>query len=72
MQHGPVQGRAGNGDGTYTVVYEIHVDNLGGLAGTYGLEDVVLIEGYDPTEWAALRDDLVARWEEEIGSLRGD
>jgi iron(III) transport system substrate-binding protein len=40
--------------------------------GTYGLEDVVLIEGYDPTEWAALRDDLVARWEEEIGSLRGD
>jgi len=42
------------------------------MEGTYGLEDVLLIEGYDPTEWAAVRDDLVARWEEEIGSQRGD
>ena len=24
--------------------------------GTYGLEDVKLIDGYDPTEWAAKRD----------------
>jgi iron(III) transport system substrate-binding protein len=39
--------------------------------GTIGLEDVVLIEGYDPTEWAAQRDALVARWQEEIGSKRG-
>lgn len=38
--------------------------------GTIGLEDVFLIEGYDPTEWAARRDDLVARWQEEIGSQR--
>ena len=38
--------------------------------GTFGLEDVLLIEGYDPTEWAALRDGLVARWQEEIGSGR--
>lgn len=38
--------------------------------GTVGLEDVKLIEGYDPTEWAAQRDDLVARWQEEIGSQR--
>jgi iron(III) transport system substrate-binding protein len=38
--------------------------------GTFGLEDVALIEGYDPTEWAALRDPLVARWQEEIGSTR--
>jgi iron(III) transport system substrate-binding protein len=40
------------------------------MEGTYGLEDVKLIEGYDPTEWAAKRDDLVARWQDEIGSLR--
>ena len=40
------------------------------MEGTYGLEDVKLIEGYDPTEWAAKRDDLIARWQEEIGSLR--
>jgi iron(III) transport system substrate-binding protein len=40
--------------------------------GTYGLDDVVLIDGYDPTEWAAVRDELVGRWEEEIGSTRGD
>lgn len=39
--------------------------------GNYGLEDVKLIDGYDPTEWAAQRDGLVARWQEEIGSLRG-
>jgi len=38
--------------------------------GTFGLEDVVLVEGYDPTEWAAQRDALVARWQEEIGSTR--
>ncbi len=38
--------------------------------GTFGLEDVKLIEGYDPTEWAAVRDDLVARWQDEIGSTR--
>ena len=38
--------------------------------GTFGLEDVLLIEGYDPTEWAALRDELVARWQEEIGVNR--
>jgi len=38
--------------------------------GTFGLEDVVLIEGYDPTEWAASRDELVARWQEEIGVNR--
>jgi iron(III) transport system substrate-binding protein len=38
--------------------------------GTVGLEDVTLIEGYDPTEWATQRDDLTARWQEEIGSLR--
>lgn len=40
--------------------------------GTFGLDDVKLIEGYDPTEWAAVRDSLTARWEEEIGSKRGD
>jgi iron(III) transport system substrate-binding protein len=38
--------------------------------GTVGLEDVRLIEGYDPTEWAAQRDPLVARWEQEIGATR--
>ena len=38
--------------------------------GTFGLEDVALIEGYDPTEWAAQRDPLVARWQDEIGSTR--
>jgi iron(III) transport system substrate-binding protein len=38
--------------------------------GTIGLEDVKLIEGYDPTEWAAKRDDMVGRWQEEIGSGR--
>ncbi|UCC88660.1 MAG: ABC transporter substrate-binding protein [Anaerolineales bacterium] len=38
--------------------------------GTVGLEDVKLIDGYDPTEWAAKRDDLVARWQEEIGAGR--
>ncbi len=40
------------------------------MEGTYGLEDVKLIEGYDPTDWAAKRDELVARWQDEIGSLR--
>jgi iron(III) transport system substrate-binding protein len=35
-----------------------------------GLEDVTLIEGYDPTEWAAERDRLVERWQEEIGINR--
>lgn len=38
--------------------------------GTFGLEDVKLIDGYDPTEWAAERDRLVARWQEEIGATR--
>lgn len=38
--------------------------------GNYGLDDVKLIQGYDPTEWAAVRDALVARWETEIGALR--
>jgi len=38
--------------------------------GTVGLKDVKLIEGYDPTEWAAKRDALVARWQEEIGANR--
>jgi hypothetical protein len=37
--------------------------------GTFGLEDVKLIDGYDPTEWAAKRA-LVARWQEEIGATR--
>jgi hypothetical protein len=39
--------------------------------GNYGLDDVTLIEGYDPTAWAVERDTLVARWQEEIGSKRG-
>jgi iron(III) transport system substrate-binding protein len=39
-------------------------------AGNYGLDDVKLIDGYDPTEWAAERDGLIARWQEEIGSRR--
>jgi iron(III) transport system substrate-binding protein len=39
--------------------------------GTVALEDVTLIDGYDPTQWAAERDALIARWQEEIGSLRG-
>ena len=38
--------------------------------GTVGLDDVVLVEGYDPTEWAAQRDPLIARWQTEIGSTR--
>jgi iron(III) transport system substrate-binding protein len=38
--------------------------------GTVGLSDVKLIEGYDPTQWAAQRDALVARWQEEIGANR--
>ena len=37
---------------------------------SFGLDEVKLIEGYNPTEWAAERDRLVARWEEEIGSQR--
>ena len=39
--------------------------------GNYGLADVKLVEGYDPTQWAAERDRLVAKWQELIGSLRG-
>jgi iron(III) transport system substrate-binding protein len=39
--------------------------------GNYGLDDVKLVEGYDPTEWATQRDTLVQRWQEEIGSKRG-
>lgn len=46
------------------------VPGVGLAEGTIGLEDVKLIDGYDPTEWAAKRDDLVARWQEEIGSRR--
>jgi iron(III) transport system substrate-binding protein len=38
--------------------------------GTIGLEDVALIEGYDPTEWAAERDRVVERWQSEIGANR--
>ena len=38
--------------------------------GTVGLEDVVLIEGYDPTAYAAVRDALIDRWDAEIGSGR--
>lgn len=40
------------------------------VEGTVGLDDVKLVEGYDPTEWAAERDRLVARWQEEIGAQR--
>jgi iron(III) transport system substrate-binding protein len=36
--------------------------------GSVSLEDVKLIEGYDPNEWAAKRDDLAARWHKEIGA----
>ncbi len=39
--------------------------------GNYGLEDVKLIDGYDPTQWAAQRDEMVKRWQDEIGSKRG-
>jgi iron(III) transport system substrate-binding protein len=46
------------------------VEGVALAEGTFGLEDVKLIEGYDPTEWAAKRDALVARWQEEIGSTR--
>lgn len=38
--------------------------------GNYGLDDVKLVDGYDPTEWAARRDELVTRWKDEIGSQR--
>jgi iron(III) transport system substrate-binding protein len=38
--------------------------------GTVGLDDVKLVEGYDPTQWASERDRLVGRWQEEIGSQR--
>jgi len=38
--------------------------------GSIALEDVTLIEGYDPTEWASERDRLVERWQEEIGQNR--
>jgi iron(III) transport system substrate-binding protein len=46
------------------------VDGVELSEGNYGLEDVKLIEGYDPTEWAAKRDELVARWQAEIGVNR--
>jgi len=46
------------------------VDGVALAEGTFGLEDVKLIDGYDPTEWAAVRDTLTARWQEEIGSKR--
>src|SRR3970282_1498420 len=38
--------------------------------GTFGLDDVVLVEGDHPTGWASKRDPLVARWQEEIGATR--
>lgn len=38
--------------------------------GTFALEDVRLIDGYDPTYYAGLRDALIARWDTEIGSSR--
>lgn len=46
------------------------IDSVELVEGTVGLDDVLLIEGYDPTEWAAQRDALVGRWQEEIGSQR--
>ncbi|MFQ5593887.1 MAG: ABC transporter substrate-binding protein [Anaerolineae bacterium] len=46
------------------------VPGVGLSEGNIGLEDVKLIEGYDPTDWAAERDRLVARWQEEIGAKR--
>jgi iron(III) transport system substrate-binding protein len=46
------------------------VEGVALAEGTVGLEDVVLVSGYDPTQWAAERDRLVARWQEEIGSTR--
>ena len=46
------------------------VDGVNLAEGTIGLTDVKLIDGYDPTEWAAVRDTLVARWQDEIGSKR--
>jgi iron(III) transport system substrate-binding protein len=38
--------------------------------GNVSLDDVVLLEGYDPSTWAARRDELTERWVQEIGSLR--
>lgn len=46
------------------------LDNVQLAEGTIGLDDVVLIDGYDPTEWAAERDALIERWQEEIGASR--
>jgi iron(III) transport system substrate-binding protein len=46
------------------------VPGVGLSAGNIGLDDVKLIEGYDPTDWAAERDRLVGRWQEEIGINR--
>ena len=46
------------------------IDGVELAEGTVGLDDGALIDGYDPTEWAAERDRLVALWEEEIGSQR--
>ncbi len=46
------------------------VDGVELAEGAIGLEDVKLIEGYNPTEWAAERDRLVNRWQEEIGAGR--
>ncbi len=46
------------------------VEGVALAEGTFGLDDVKLIDGYDPTEWAAVRDTLVDRWQEEIGSKR--
>jgi iron(III) transport system substrate-binding protein len=47
------------------------VEGVALAEGSVGLDDVVLVDGYDPTEWASQRDGLVERWQEEIGSKRG-
>ncbi len=46
------------------------LDDVQLAEGTIGLDDVVLIDGYDPTEWAGERDALIERWQEEIGASR--
>jgi hypothetical protein len=46
------------------------VSNVKLAEGTFSLEDVHLIDGYDPTYYAALRDPLIARWDAEIGVTR--
>lgn len=46
------------------------IDSVMLAEGTVGLDDVKLIDGYDPTEWAAVRDALTQRWQDEIGAFR--